>query len=375
LIFTVERNKLHDVTRRAVDIIKRAQILPILSNIKMVANERYQTLVVSVSDLDREITTTIPAEVKTDGATSVPGEAFHKIISGLVDGSAVQVRLGDRCSITSGRSRYTLATLDPRDFPHLSEPNDMVTFTMSAKDLIGLIDSTIFATSKGGSHYWMAGCHIHTLDGSLVVVGTDAYTFARRTLPFPNRTIPPVTIATEALATAAKLAKGAGEITISLAANQARFEADQTTFITKVVDVDYPHYQRIIQPIACKGFRCHRLELITALQRLGSVDEEDKANAICIEARRDHISLSQPGTSLGDAVEEVDAEIIGDFTPSAIGRLRMINALQRFEGGRVLFDQGAPHMPMRFLPVDEVDEGFDCQVAAMRVAVSAQEAA
>src|SRR5713226_7051966 len=74
---------------------------------------RKRAAVAKATDLDLEVTETLPAETATGGSTTVPAHMFYDIVRKLPDGAQIVLDGdGDRSvlAIRAGRSRFTLQT-------------------------------------------------------------------------------------------------------------------------------------------------------------------------------------------------------------------------------------------------------------------------
>ena len=82
-----------------------------------------EALRLKATDLDIEVTETVPPTSAAGGATTVPAHMIYDIVRKLPDGAQVSLETsGDagRCTIRSGRSRFTLQALPESDFPDLA---------------------------------------------------------------------------------------------------------------------------------------------------------------------------------------------------------------------------------------------------------------
>src|SRR6185369_8297565 len=117
--------------------------IPILANVLIRAEKG--KLGLKATDLDLEVTETIPAEVSPGGATTVPAHMIYEIVRKLPEGSQIVLdSSSDRASLTirAGRSRFSLQTLPESDFPDLAAGEMTHKFSVPAKDLKRLIDKT-----------------------------------------------------------------------------------------------------------------------------------------------------------------------------------------------------------------------------------------
>ena len=128
---TVERAQLLKSLGHVHRVVERRNTIPILGNVLVRAESARLSL--KATDLDLEVTETLPAEIATGGSTTVPAHMFYDIVRKLPDGSQIVLESdGDRSvlAIRAGRSRFTLQTLPESDFPDLAAGEMTHSFTL-----------------------------------------------------------------------------------------------------------------------------------------------------------------------------------------------------------------------------------------------------
>src|SRR5439155_24900397 len=133
---TVERAELLKSLGHVHRVVERRNTIPILANVLLKAER--SKLAFKATDLDLEVTESIPAEVSPGGATTVPAHMFYDIVRKLPEGSQIVLdSSGDRASLTirAGKSRFSLQTLPESDFPDLAAGEMTHKFALPAKDL------------------------------------------------------------------------------------------------------------------------------------------------------------------------------------------------------------------------------------------------
>src|SRR5215831_15904866 len=153
---TVERAALLKSLGHVHRVVERRNTIPILANVLIKAEK--SKLSFKATDLDVEVTETIPAEVGPGGSTTVPAHMFYEIVRKLPEGAQIVVEAsGDRAVLTirAGRSRFTLQTLPETDFPDLAAGEMTHKFQIAAADLKRLIDKTQFAISTEETRYYL----------------------------------------------------------------------------------------------------------------------------------------------------------------------------------------------------------------------------
>ena len=117
--FSVSREQLLEKAQTAAAVVERKQTMAILANVLIEVDAT--GAVVTGTDLDTEISTSMElVEVASGGSVTVPGRKLVDIAKALPEGSVVQFKQdGNQMSLSSGRSRFKLATLPQADYPRL----------------------------------------------------------------------------------------------------------------------------------------------------------------------------------------------------------------------------------------------------------------
>ncbi len=118
---TIERSAFLKALNHVQSVVERRNTIPILSNVLVQAAGGAVRL--TATDLDIEIVESVAAEVRQDGAATVPAHMLYDIVRKLPDGAQLELDQGPdsgRVSIFAGRSRFALQALPPEDFPDLA---------------------------------------------------------------------------------------------------------------------------------------------------------------------------------------------------------------------------------------------------------------
>ena len=109
---TIERAALLRALNHVQSVVERRNTIPILSNVLIEAKDG--ALGLTATDMDIAIVERTAADVATAGAVTAPAHTLYDIVRKLPDGAQVDLDAtgeGDRLTLKSGRSRFTLATL------------------------------------------------------------------------------------------------------------------------------------------------------------------------------------------------------------------------------------------------------------------------
>ncbi len=154
----IERSNLLKSLSHVQRVVERRNTIPILSNVLLKTEDGGMRL--KATDLDIEITETVPAMSEQPGATTVPAHLLYDIVRKLPDGSEVMLQTdgnGGQMTVTSGRSNFRLQCLPEADFPDITAGTFTHAFKLKTGDLARLIERTQFAISTEETRYYLNG--------------------------------------------------------------------------------------------------------------------------------------------------------------------------------------------------------------------------
>src|SRR3569623_1315124 len=157
---TLERNALLKSLGHVHRVVERRNTYPILANVLLKAADGRIDL--RATDLDIEVTESVPAMVQQAGTTTVPAHTLYEIVRKLSDGAEVRLESegSDQLLVTSGRSRFHLACLSPDSFPDLKSGAFSHRFAVPATAMRELIERTQFAISNVETRYYLNGIYL-----------------------------------------------------------------------------------------------------------------------------------------------------------------------------------------------------------------------
>ena len=132
---SIERTTLLKSLSHVQSVVERRNTIPILSNVKLNADEG--TLTLNATDLDLEISEVLTANTAAIGATTAPAHTLYEIIRKLPEGSQVEIETisENQVALRSGKFQTTLSCLPTNDFPMVDNNNYSHTFSIAADDL------------------------------------------------------------------------------------------------------------------------------------------------------------------------------------------------------------------------------------------------
>ncbi|MFL5160161.1 MAG: DNA polymerase III subunit beta [Microvirga sp.] len=349
---TVERAALLKALGHVHRVVERRNTIPILSNVLLRADEG--SLRLKATDLDIEVTETIPAEITEAGSTTVPAYMIYDIVRKLSDGAQVSLEMTadtGQMQIRSGRSRFMLQALPESDFPDLAAGDLPHRFTLAAADLKRLIEKTQFAISTEETRYYLNGIYLHTIDagGSVVMraVATDGHRLARVEIPAPTGSegMPGVIVPRKAVAEIVKLVEdGSENITVELSSAKVRLTFDGVVLTSKLIDGTFPDYHRVIPAGNDKVLVVERADFSKAVDRVSTISSE-RGRAVKLALNDGRLTLTVNNPDSGSATEEIEVDY--DATPIDIGfnARYLLDITAQLDGDTALFKLADPGSP------------------------------
>jgi len=349
---TVERAALLKALGHVHRVVERRNTIPILSNVLLRAEETGLRL--KATDLDIEVTETIPAEVIQPGSTTVPAHVIYDVVRKLPDGAQVSLEMaGDtgQMQLRSGRSRFMLQALPESDFPDLAAGDLSHRFLLPPGDLKRLIEKTQFAISTEETRYYLNGIYFHTIesDGVLVLraVATDGHRLARIELPAPSGSegMAGIIVPRKAVSEIQKLLEDGDEnVSVELSTAKIRLTFGGVVLTSKLIDGTFPDYQRVIPAGNDKDLIVDREEFAKVVDRVSTISS-DRGRAVKLSLAEGKVTFSVNNPDSGSATEEIEAEYDAAAIEIGFNAKYLLDIASQLEGDTALFklaDAGSP---------------------------------
>ncbi|MDX1562973.1 MAG: DNA polymerase III subunit beta [Gammaproteobacteria bacterium] len=310
--FSASRETILKALQAVIGVVERRQTMPILSHVLM--RVEGNQLSVTATDLEVELIAQIEVDAKSGGEVTVPGRKLHDICRALPDGCQVDASVsGDRMTLTAGRSRFTLSTLQASDFPTVDEISSEHTLSVPQSDLRWLIEKTQFSMAQQDVRYYLNGLLLETEGKTLRAVATDGHrlALAEIDLSAPAGSDGQVIVPRKGVQELNRLIDSDGNVTIVLGSNHIRVDRDGVRLTSKLIDGRFPDYERVIPKKAKDLIGADREVLRHALQRTGILSNE-KYRGVRLELGQGSVVISANNPDQEEATETVEIDYSGD---------------------------------------------------------------
>jgi len=311
--------------------------MPILSNVLLVVQG--DGISVTATDLEVELVARATVSGDTDGEITVSGRKLLDICRNLPDESDVVVSVsGEKMTIRSGKSRFSLATLPAGDFPAIDDIQAEQTIEVPQDVLARLIEKTQFSMAQQDVRYYLNGMLLETDGDRVRAVATDGHRLALCEAEVDGGKLEKkqLIVPRKGVVELQRLLGSEGSVTVEFGSNHIRVELGGIRFTSKLIDGRFPEYERVIPKDTENSLSADKQTLKGALQRTAILSNE-KYRGIRLMIGSGALTLQAHNPDQEEAEEEVVVEYGGDDIEIGFNVNYLLDALGGVDGESVLF--------------------------------------
>jgi len=318
-----------------IGVVERRQTMPILANVLLVAKNG--ELAITATDLEVELVATTEVEVDAGGELTVPGRKLLDICRALPEGAEIAIsQSGEKLSLRSGRSKFSLTTLPAAEFPTVDDIDATQTIDVPQEVLVRLLDKTHFSMAQQDVRYYLNGLLLETGGNHLRAVATDGHRLAlcQQELEGVKLKEQQVIVPRKGVLELQRLLSGEGAVQVQLGSNHVRIELDGIRFTSKLIDGRFPEYQRVIPQETSNRLSASREAFRGALQRTAILSNE-KYRGIRLIIRDSGVTIQAHNPEQEEAEEELEVEYSGEDIEIGFNVNYLLDALGAIESDDV----------------------------------------
>ncbi len=312
--FTIQREQLLRLLQLVTGVVERRQTLPVLANLLIKAKDN--KLEITGTDLEVELVAECDAQIEQEGEATLPARKLADIWRSLSEGAQVTVAVeGDRAVVRSGRSRFSLATLPAVDFPKVPGGDAEVSLDLQQSAVHQLIDDVGFAMAQQDVRYFLNGMLLEVTGDHIRAVATDGHRLAMSTAESSNPGVAKrvqAIVPRKGVLELGRLLDGENEtIQLQLGGNHLRVQSGPYTLTTKLVDGQFPDYEKVVPSDGSRYLNGDRETLRHAFQRT-SILSNEKYRGVRLIISGEQLTIQANNPEQEEAEEIVAVEFNGD---------------------------------------------------------------
>ncbi len=348
----VDKKDLQEAVKKVVSEKKAA--LPILTNFLLKAENN--KLIVYGTDLEIYTSYWIPAEVIEEGTICVNAKKLTDI-SKVLPQNEVDISLeGSKLKITSGKTKYNLAIIDPEDYPTFEPfPSDM-SIIISGSELIKGINKTSYAASKIEERYALNGLCLSFTESGLDFVATDGHRLALYKTTYTGKGIEgKYIIPQKALGEIKKLILDIEDVEVAVSGSSIFFKGSNYEITVRLLEGVFPDYTQVIPKQFNIQLQLPQGEFIETIKRVITAEDSD-TKPLKIKLMQNKLIASTPTSDDTYAEDEMDINYDGNDFEIGFNGKYIIEAVEKIDGENIfikLIDKDSQAM---FVPTNEEEK-------------------
>ena len=281
---------------------------PILSNVLIHAEG--STIECMATDMEIGVRIKVEGTIKEEGTIAVSAKELEAIVKAWPAEKPIGVATitDDQVEITSGDSVRKIVGFPDKEFPQLPSVGAGA-FAIDGETLRSVLHKTEFAASTEKKRRFLNGLYFNLFEDRTEVVATNGIQLALahceplKLSEARDGFIVPLKAVKEIERTFADSA----EVRISRFENQVLFADEHATLTARLVDAEYPKYERLIPEFFEGRTVVPRSRILDAIRGVSPL-ADPKNPTVCLEIDAQHIRISPQTSEPNEAYETLAVE-------------------------------------------------------------------
>lgn len=307
--------------------------LPILSSVLLEVTDK--TCTVAATDLYFGVRASVPSKIENTGSVAVPGKHLREIIQSLSVGSLTLEQQDNQLTIISASSKSSLPCQPSDEYPPFPQvEGDQFTLT---KDILDQIKSFVLkSASLDPTRPILTGVLLDFSENNLTVAGTDSFRLSVLNIPLVNTTTASLIIPAKVLEEVHRIAEllkvTSITFTVSQALKQVFFSFEDVEIFARLIDGEYPPYQKIIPQSFLTEIAFQADELQEHLKRALIFSRESSIVQLHYSPEELKITASSPASGTFEGILS-SATVSGEAGSIAFNAKYILDYLQTLKTG------------------------------------------
>lgn len=346
--------------------------LPILSNILFSTDQGRLKLI--ATNLELGINYWLGAKIETEGTFAIPAREIVEFVSYLSPGRLdLELNAQSLLEIRAAKAQSSFTTISPADFPLLPSLNPKTAIELDLSLLTVSISQVAFAAATDDSRPVLTAVLCSFTSDHLSLVATDGFRLSVKDIKLVN----PITlpdkqdsltflIPARSLTEVAKLAKNSPKIKFGTSSdsNQLVFVLEDLEIVSRLIDGEFPDYQRIMPPSFGTKITLGKEEFAQAI-KIASVFAKESANVIRFSLKKSSLDIFANAPQVGQNKATVEAKVEGQPLEIAFNYRFINDFINICQGDDIILELNESLTPASFR--DQSDPAFTHIIMPVRI--------
>jgi DNA polymerase III subunit beta len=308
----VRKNELLRELQLFQGIVERKNTIPILANVLIEAQGDEVRML--ATDLEVALRSRCQASVAKSGALTLPAKKLYEIVRALPETDVRIEEDKNGVKVAADRFDSRMQTLPREDFPTLPEFSGNGRAALPRAALKEMVARTQFAITGEDTRYFLNGAKFVLTPKTITLVATDGHRLALVEVQhevgitqdvgviLPKKTL---------LELGKLLLEGEGDLLFESGENHLFFDVSGRILISRMIDGQFPAYERVIPKGNDKVIEFDRERLTSAVRRVALLSNE-RSRAVKFQIDKGKVDVTSSSPELGEAHEMLPVEYGGE---------------------------------------------------------------
>ena len=345
--------------------------LPILQNIKIVLNDK--GLELTGSDNNISIQSVVPYKIgekeiirnAQQGETLIASKILIEVVRHLeeeyitfelVDGSILKIE--------DSKSNFKLNSIRAEEYPQIDLSMTGATLEVKTKDLVSIVESTVFAASTKETRPILTAVNLEARDNLLTATATDTARLARKSVEIESDVHFVANIPAKKLSDIVRSFEGAETVKIAISDKKAIFAFGTAVIATRLTSGEYPNTKNIIPKNFNYSLQVNSNELLKAMERVSLLSAEYDG-VVKLIMTEDEVEILSRSSLIGSANEKLSVfQFSGERLEISFRSSFVADAIKACKSEDVTIDFIGEMKP--FVVKNSKDDSIDMLVTPLR---------
>jgi DNA polymerase III subunit beta len=307
----VRKNELLRELQLFQGIVERKNTIPILAHVLLEAADGAVRML--ATDLEVALRSRCEATVVRPGSLTLPAKKLFEIVRALPETDVRITEEKNGVRVAADRFDSRMQTLPREDFPALPEAGGNGKVLLPGSALREMVAKTQFAITGEDTRYFLNGAKFIVQPSSLALVATDGHRLALVEVTHETGVTDPVGVILPKktlLELGKLLAEDPGDVRFEAGENHLFFEVGGRLLISRMIDGQFPAYERVIPRGNDKTIEFDRDRLTSAVKRVALLSNE-RSRAVRFDLSPGKVEVTSSSSEFGEAKEQLAVEYGG----------------------------------------------------------------
>jgi DNA polymerase III subunit beta len=294
-------------------IVERKNTIPILANVLLDAKGSEVRL--AATDLEVGLKSRCAAKIEKAGSLTLPAKKLFEIVKALPDTDVTIQEDKNGVKVAAERFESRLQTMSRDDFPAMPDGADTAGTALPRETTRQMVAKTQFAITGEDTRYFLNGALLVLKPKEMSMVATDGHRLALVTAPREAEAGGPdelrVIVQKKTLLELGRLLGEAGDtVSFEKGENHLFFRFADRVLVSRMIDGQFPAYERVIPKGNDKAVEFDRDRLTNAVKRVALLANE-RSRSVKFQIEPGEVTVTSNSSEFGEAKEVIPVDYNG----------------------------------------------------------------